>query len=138
MKREARTPAELQIEALRQLKQGQARRPPPAKPPQAPVAAAGASAVPSPAARPAFELSEQPAPATLKRRGPELPLSPALWRRLRERQREHREFKRRRDMGDWAAELLLALPPGCAALAPEARTELFNRMREWAEARGLR
>lgn len=134
MKKEARTAAELQIEALRQLKQTQPRR----------------KALPAPAAKPAapttpqapwvsgFELSESTAPRPRKRSGPQLPLSASQWVRLRERQREHHEFRLRRDMGDWAAELLLALPPGVHALSAEAKAELFKRMHDWAAARGTR
>jgi hypothetical protein len=139
MKSPARTPAELQIEALRQLKQSQARRPVPVKAAKPDGGAASIPVVPrqSPS-KPGFELHEQAPPTPIKRLGPSLPLSPESWRRLRERQREHREFKRRRDMGDWAARLLLALPPGTAGLPEEARAELLSRMRTWAEARGLR
>ena len=60
------------------------------------------------------------------------------WRRLRQRQADTKEFRSRRDMGDWAAALLLALPPGAHALGKEARAELLRRLAEWAEARGLR
>lgn len=133
MKKDPRTAAELQIEALRQLKQTQPRRKalpaPAAKPAAAPKAAVGPTA--------GFELSESAAPRS-KRRGPQLPLSSGQWARLRERQREHHEFRLRRDMGDWAAELLLALPPGVHALSAEAKAELFKRMQEWAAARGAR
>jgi hypothetical protein len=41
-------------------------------------------------------------------------------------------------MGDWAAELLLALPPEAHKLSAAAKQELWRKMREWAEARGLR
>lgn len=128
----ARTQAEQQIEALRQLKQTQARRKP-TPPPTAPKPA------PSPASAeaPSFELSEQPVKAA-KKSGPSLPLSLAQWRRLRERQRESAEFRRRRDMGDWAAELLLALPAGASKLSPAGKEELLRKLREWGEARGLR
>jgi hypothetical protein len=127
-----KTAAELQLEALRQLKQTQARR----KPTPAPTAKAAAPKAPAPETA-AFELSEQGSDPA-KRRGPALVLSAQQWKRLRERQREHKEFRRRKDMGDWAAELLLALPPGVAALSLAAKQELFRKMRDWAEARGLR
>lgn len=131
MKKEARTPAELQMDALRQLKQTQSRR----KPAPAPKAA---TAPESPAkVSTVFELTEKQ-PVAAKRKAPALTLSPALWRRLRERQREHQEFKRRREMGDWAAELLLALPPHSHKLNAAAKEELWRKMREWAGARGLR
>lgn len=128
--RSARTQAELQIEALRQLRQTQAR----SKPSPAPKAIAPKTEA-APAAS-SFELSERAAPA--KRKGPSLPLSVELWRRLKERQREHHEFKRRREMGDWAAELLLAMPPQAHKLPAAAREELLQKIREWAELRGLR
>lgn len=128
--KQPRTPAEAQIEALRQLKQAQARR----------KLARGERLPPAPPAAPAqgpvFELSEQP-PRPARKAGPSLPLSAETWRRLRERQAQHREFRRRRDMGEWAARLLLALPPGTAALPEAARQELFARMAEWAKSRGL-
>lgn len=127
-----RTQAEQQIEALRQLKQTQSRRKP-APPPSVPKAP---PAVPMPDAA-SFELSEQPVKAP-KKSGPSLPLSLAQWRRLRERQRESGEFRRRRDMGDWAAELLLALPAGASKLSPAGKEELLRKLREWGEARGLR
>lgn len=131
MKKEARTAAEQQIEALRQLKQAQPRRKavplPVAKPSKAPVAPASA-----------FELSENRAARPAKKPGPQLPLSRAQWARLKARQKEHHEFRTRRAMGDWAAELLLALPPGTQRLSPEALEDLYRKMREWAEARGLR
>lgn len=130
-----KTAAELQLEALRQLKQSQARRkplPPPTPKPTSLPAPPSAPAAPTP-----FELSDG-APVRQKRKGPALDLSAAQWKRLRERQRQHKEFRRRKDMGDWAAELLLALPPGVAALSAAAKQELFRKMREWAEARGLR
>lgn len=127
-----KTPAEQQLEALRQLKQTQARRKP--TPAPAPKAATPASVAPGVEN---FELTERPA-TPAKKRGPALTLSPQQWKRLRERQREHKEFRRRKDMGDWAAELLLALPAGVAGLSQAAKQELFRKMREWAEARGLR
>ena len=132
MKKEARTPAELQMEALRQLKQTQNRR--------KPLAAPKAIATAEPQARlaTAFELTERTVSTAPKRKAPSLSLSPALWRALRERQSEHQEFKSRREMGDWAAELVLALPPHSHKLNPAAKEELRRKMREWAGARGLR
>jgi hypothetical protein len=149
MKRPPLTAAEQQIEALRNLKQAQAKRkakPVPPAPPAvpAPVPARLQAAMPvglapgeadAPAGQ-AFELSEGSRPKA-KLDGPALPLSPQVWRRLRARQREHREFKRRREMGDWAAELLLALPPHAHKMGDASRQDLFDRLREWAQARGL-
>ena len=142
MKRAAMTAAEQQIEALRQLKQGQGKRkaaPLPAAPkavaPPLPASQQAARPVGAPLA-PAFELSEGQAPRA-RREGPALPLSVETWKRLRHRQRETKEFKGRREMAEWAAELLLALPPQTHKLSPAARADLFQRMQEWAKARGL-
>jgi hypothetical protein len=137
MKKEQRTAAEQQIEALRLLKQTQAKR----RPVAAPGARAAAPAE-KPAAAPAtasapFELSENVGASAPRKTGPSLPVSAATWRRLRERQRQHHEFRRRRDMGDWAAELLLALPPGVAGMGEAARADLFDQLQKWAKARGL-
>jgi hypothetical protein len=76
--------------------------------------------------------------ARVKAAGPSLPVSRQNWQRLRARQAEAKEFANRRAMGDWAAELLLALPPQASHLDREAKEELFKRLREWAAARGLR
>jgi hypothetical protein len=131
-----RTAAEQQIELLRQMKEAKSKRKP------APPPAAGsertrtASADPAPV--PAFELGEAPRPARAKAKGPALTLSKETWRLLRERQAATHEFRSRRAMGDWAAALLLALPPGAHRLSDESKAELLRRLAEWAEARGLR
>jgi phage host-nuclease inhibitor protein Gam len=67
-----------------------------------------------------------------------LPVSKETWKRLRARQRESREFKTRKAMGEWAAELLMALPPQASKLNADAKAELFKRIDEWCRARGLR
>ena len=143
-----RTAAEEQIEALKQLKDAKARRKPaplpptprPVAPPQAPhlVAATPIHEQAPPSGASGFELSESERPAPKAKLGPQLPVSAETWRRLRERQRETREFKKRREMGEWAAALLLALPPQASKLGPEAQAELFKRMNDWCRARGLR
>ena len=124
-----RTAAEQQIELLKQMKDAKAKRKP-LPPPAAAQPAAQAAA--------AFELAEGPRPLRAKAKGPALPLGKETWRRLRDRQAATHEFRSRREMGDWAAELLLALPPGAHRLGEPARAELLTRLREWAEARGLR
>jgi hypothetical protein len=78
-----------------------------------------------------------PKPPRKAKASPALPVGPETRRLLLERQRTTREFKRRQDMGEWAAELLLALPPHSHTLSPQARAELFRRMREWCASRGL-
>ena len=125
------TPAEQQMDELRRLRETLSKRKPaPAALPKAPVAAAAATSAGG------FELAE--AAPKKKKEGPSLALSPEIYRKLLERQRQQRSFKRRRDMGDWAAELLLALPFEAHRLSADAKAELFQRMQAWAEARGLR
>jgi hypothetical protein len=120
-----RTAAEQQIELLRQMKESKAGRQP--LPPPQRLRDGGP-----------LERTAAPRPPRGKAKGPALPLGQETWRLLRERQASTREFRSRREMGDWAAALLLALPPGAHRLGEEARAELLTRLREWAEARGLR
>jgi len=143
-----RTAAEEQIEALKQLKDAKARRKPAPLPqtpravpplqPQHLAAATPLNEQAPPAGPLGFELSESERPAPKPKTGPQIPVSAETWRRLRQRQRETREFKKRRDMGEWAAALLLALPPQASKLGPDAQAELFKRMNDWCRARGLR
>jgi hypothetical protein len=137
-----RTAAEQQIEMLRQMKDAKGKRKPTPTPAASASTADGRPAhtlVPQTGQAPApFELAEGPRPLRAKAKGPALPVGKETWRRLRERQAETQEFRSRREMGDWAAELLLALPPGAHRLGGDARAELLKRLREWAEARGLR
>lgn len=143
-----RTAAEEQIEALKQLKEAKARRKPaplPAAPrPVAPLvpshlaAATPLSETAPPSGPLGFELLEDQKPPLKPKAAHSLPVGKETWRLLRERQRFSREFKRRKDMGEWAAALLLALPPQASTLGPDARAELFKRMQEWCKARGLR
>jgi hypothetical protein len=143
-----RTAAELQIEALKQLKEAKARRKPAPLPPvpravpplQAPKLspAVPVNETAPPSGHAAFELSEGERATPKAKTGPALPLSKDSWRRLRERQRETREFRSRKAMGDWAAELVLAMPPQASKLGPEGKAELFKRIEEWCRARGLR
>jgi hypothetical protein len=133
-----RTPAEEQMEELRRLREGLAKR--------KPVTAARTTS----SAQPRQTSSSQPAPATSmgayelvepvvkrKKEDPSLAVSRELYRKLMERQRAGRSFKRRKDLGNWAAELALALPFEAHKLSPDAKAELFARMQEWARARGL-
>jgi hypothetical protein len=138
----ARTAAEQQIELLRQLKDSKSKRKAVAPAPLRPASAAPMPASPSPLMEGDapqaghFELIEMARKA--KAVGPALPLSRDTWKRLRERQALGKEFASRKAMGDWAAELLLALPPQASRMDKGAKAELFKRLREWAEARGLR
>ena len=131
-----RTAAEQQIELLRQMKESRSKRnaaPPPAAMQPVHAQQPKGQALPAPA-----KAGEGARPARPKAQGPALPVSREAWQRLRQRQADTKEFRSRRDMGDWAAALLLALPPGAHALGEDARAELLRRLAEWAEARGLR
>lgn len=137
-----RTPAEEQMEELRRLRETVTKRKPVAPrsalAPSSPAKAALATVPGSTSAgAQGFELSEAQ-PKKKKKDGPSLVLSAELYRSLLERQRAQRSFKRRKDLGNWAAELVLALPLDAHKLSPEAKAELFKRMQEWAAARGLR
>lgn len=106
-----KTPAELQIELLRRLKEGKTPR--------------------QSASSPREARDERARPG----RGPShagLAISPALWRKLVARQRELKEFKNRRDMGDWAADLLLALPAYSRPADTAARESFLARLALWA------
>ena len=131
----ARTQAEQQMEELRRLRETLGKRKATAAPKPAKAVDPGRPATGAVSGG-SFELSE--AQARKKKAGPSLPLSSALYRQILVKQRETRAFKRRKDLGDWAAALVLALPFEAHRLSPEAKAELFQRMQEWAQARGLR
>ncbi|HTA17189.1 MAG TPA: hypothetical protein VK786_05545 [bacterium] len=67
-----------------------------------------------------------------------LPVGREIWKRLQDRQASTREFRGKKEMGEWAARLLLALPARAHTLDAEAREDLFRRMREWCALRGLK
>jgi len=67
-----------------------------------------------------------------------LPVGREIWKRLQDRQTSTREFRSKKEMGEWAARLLLALPARAHGLDPEARDDLFRSMREWCASRGLK
>ena len=139
-----KTAAELQIEALRKMRDAKAKHKPAPIPRAAKVVAAQSKpASPSLSAlskasssKPGFELIEPPkASKTIE--VATIQVSAEIWKRLRERQASSKEFKNKQDMGDWAAELLLALPVRSHELSRSAKAELFQRMQEWCAARGL-
>jgi hypothetical protein len=107
-----KTTAEQQIELLKRMKESHL-RPDAAK-------AAGAKAIPR--VKPARSL----------------PVGRELWKRLQDRQASTREFRSKKEMGEWAARLLLALPARAHALDAAAREDLFRSMREWCATRGLK
>src|SRR5580658_5647466 len=67
-----------------------------------------------------------------------LPLGREIWKRLQDRQTSTREFRSKKEMGEWAARLLLALPARAHTLDAAAREDLFRSMREWCALRGLK
>ena len=65
-----------------------------------------------------------------------LPMHRETWKAFLERQKAHSEFRSKRELADWVAELLMGLPKGLHQAVPEAKRELFARIAEWAKARG--
>jgi hypothetical protein len=51
---------------------------------------------------------------------------------------EKGRYKLNKQLGEWAVELLLSLPEGLQNFSPEAKAELFARIREWAGSRGVK
>jgi hypothetical protein len=119
------TPAERQIELLKRLK---------AAPPSAD--AEGVQAEPEDAGAAPTEAPEEtrgaPPSGPLPRA---LPVSEVAWRRLVARQRASREFGKLAELGEWAAELVLALPPGASRMSKAEKSELFRRMAQWCEGK---
>jgi hypothetical protein len=105
-----KTAAQQQIEMLKRMKEGRLETPP-----------SDGSAAPA-AGKPAPRLS---------RSARHLPVGRETWTRLLELQASSKEFRSKKDMGEWAAALLLALPARAHSLDSEAREELFRNMREW-------
>lgn len=139
-----KTPAELQLEALRKMKEEAALAPRRARPRPEAASDDVAPSIPRqavPSKAPAFEIVEaaprSPKPRAKRGANHTLLVSEEMWQRLRERERMNKEFKGKAELGDWAAELLLALPKNSHRLNEEARQELFARMAAWARARGL-
>lgn len=120
-----KTPAEQQLEHLKKLKAQQGSRP--ARPPRA-VASAAAAAEPG-------GLKIKVLRKKAQRR---IPLSEPGWRQLKEQGIETGLLKLNQGLGDWAVELLLNLPAGLQNLAPEAKQELFAKIKDWAASRGMK
>jgi hypothetical protein len=116
-----KTAAQQQIEMLKQMKRGRLKGPQPG----VDEALEGASDFPRAA----------PAPAPKLKSGHSLPVGDATWKKLLERQRSGREFRGKKDMGDWAAQLLLAFPPKAHGADAQGREELLQSLRAWAAAR---
>ncbi len=120
----SKTPAELQVEMLRKLKQQQSSRPP--KPVEARTAAA----------KPAFEV--KPAKAKSRRRrvaSLSLPLNKKTWEALKAKFGISRPSKA---MGELAAQLLLALPKESLSSEPAMHRELTKALRDWCDSRYMK
>ncbi|HTB22088.1 MAG TPA: hypothetical protein VK914_05240 [bacterium] len=115
----SKTAAQQQIELLKRMKAGRLE-------PSAPVAAPAPRAKAKKTASPRVE------------RVASLPLSRETWRLLLRRQAATREFRGKKDMGEWAARLVLALPAGAHSLDADAIEELFACMRAFCAEKGLR
>jgi hypothetical protein len=130
----AKTPAEIQIEFLKKLKaeqkSGKSAR-------QNKVRARELAAVPDPTLQ--WRLSASRTQKKGRRFQPHhLSVSQAAWQRLQERLKQAGlSLKARRQLGDWAVELLLAFPLA-DSLSPEVKSDLFQRIGEWKAARGLK
>ena len=126
----AKTPAELQLEFLKKLKEQQ--KAAPAKP--RPQARPGAEAAPSETRAMELGASKRRAKKN-SRRG--IPVSENGWRLLREASIAGRKFKLNQALGDWAVELLLGLPFEIQSLSDEAKRELFEKIKSWSGSRGV-
>lgn len=125
-----KTAAELQLEYLKKLKEQMEKGAP------RPKAARREESSNAPVAAPSMSLSAGKSPRK-KKATPSLPLSAAAWKRLREEGFKKGQLKRGRELGDWAVELLLSIPYGLKDLSDESRAELFAKIRDWSNPRGL-
>lgn len=116
-----KTAAQQQIEMLQRMKQGRLRG-------GLPGAAEGLEGAPE-------GPQAATAPAPKPKSGHSLPVGDAAWAKLLERQRGGREFRSKKDMGDWAAQLLLAFPPKAHRADAQGREALLRGLRAWASAR---
>jgi hypothetical protein len=125
-----KTAAELQLEYLKKLKEQMEKGSP------RPRAARRDESATAPLPSQAMSLSAAKLPKK-KKTMPSLPLSVAAWKRLREEGFKKGQLKRGRELGDWAVELLLSIPYGLKDLSEESRAELFAKIRDWSNPRGL-
>ncbi len=135
-----KTTAELQLDALRQMKEDARKAPPRTRPRIEDKKPSSGLFIGSgiPSKEPAFEIEEaKPKQQKVKGKVHAIPISPEMAQLLKRREKTYKEFSNRIEMGDWAAELLLALPINSHRLGKSARADLFSRMSAWAKARGL-
>jgi hypothetical protein len=119
----SKTAAQQQIELLKRMKAGRT----------APDGTG--SAAPAKAAVPAKRKKAAPKRAEGAH---SLPLGRESWDLLVRRQASTREFHGKKDLGDWAARLVLALPAGARNLDEKTIEELFAHMRAFCAEKGLR
>jgi hypothetical protein len=117
-----KTPAELQLEVLKKLKEQRGSKPPRPSRSAAPAKAAGL-------------LSLEPRRV---RSGRRIPLSEAAWSKLKEGALAPGTLKINHELGDWVVELLLGLPSELRSLAPEAKQEFFEKVKAWAASRWVK
>lgn len=117
-----KTPAELQMELLRKLKQQQSSSPP------RPPAAAQQDSTPS-------TLAERRKSPKKRSKTPALPVSRAQWERLRDRFTSGGTFRPGLAWGDFAAEFLLTLPDDPAKMETTLKRELLVLIKNWCDSR---
>ena len=150
-----KTAAELQLEALRQLRAEKSGKPSASIPAEKikvreiKTRESGVRIAPpiGEVEKAACELAEvvdesegavaRPRSSARKRQQMEIQMDARLWKQLNARIRESREFKRRQDLWDWAATLVMAFPPGAHQLSDESLEDLFRKIRHWLAARGI-
>ena len=121
----AKTAAELQLEFLKKLKEQQSGLAPRKRLQAAARAGKLSSAVQS-------LRASRKAPASKARK---IPLSGPAWRLLKSQAIDNGRYQVNQSLGDWIVELLLNLPEGFKSLSPVQRAEVFQKVKEWVEAK---
>jgi hypothetical protein len=66
-----------------------------------------------------------------------IPLSAKAWSELKTGGLDRGLLKLNQELGDWAVTLLLNMPQGLKTLPESVRAEVFEKVRAWAQERGL-
>ena len=128
----AKTAAEIQIEFLKKLK-AEKKNPPKDQAQRAKIKEAAAAATANPANW-RLTKSRSANPRNVR----SLSMSATSWRKLQDYiKRMGGGNKLRQGLGDWAVDLILAAP-NPSSMNQELKSELFKRMRDWTEVRGLK
>ena len=140
-----KTPAELQIEMLKQLRKG-GNTPPPkkktvsskdAKTPKVKKISAVKS---PPRGKGDFELSvvsKAVDKSTGKELLPRIKVNSRRLSALKKRLKTAKEVKTSTEAWEWALELLQGTPLAAAGLSPQAKEDLFKEIKDWLRQRGL-